>query len=210
MAFVPEGQADSSQARSAWVAMERGRVPEGRSKSLSVPQIFVVATEPRHVANDSASNAHAASEMPGLPVEKFGSGNCETLTLKAPSPCCQLKLCSCRRVWRIQADDPLLASDLTKLRSVQSSRWDAAIFLMIPGTSCLATIVLSLRDKSHSPIEAPHNYLSASDSMPLGLFWRKARQPCRVSGSRFIAVDNSAGICISQNFRCAGQLLGHS
>ena len=32
---------------------------------------------------------------------------------------------------------------------------------MIPGTSCLATIVLSLRDQSHSPIEAPHNYLSA-------------------------------------------------
>src|ERR1700722_10952133 len=32
---------------------------------------------------------------------------------------------------------------------------------MIPGTSCLATIVLSLRDQSHSPIEVPHNYLSA-------------------------------------------------
>jgi hypothetical protein len=32
--------------------------------------------------------------------------------------------------------------------SVQSSRWDGAIFLMIPGTSCLATIVLSLRDKN--------------------------------------------------------------
>ena len=45
MAFVPEGQADSSQARSAWVAMQRGPVPEGRSKSLSVPQIFVVETE---------------------------------------------------------------------------------------------------------------------------------------------------------------------
>ena len=30
---------------------------------------------------------------------------------------------------------------------------------MIPGTSCLATIVLSLRDKSHPPIEASHNYL---------------------------------------------------
>ena len=29
MAFVPEGQPDSSQARSAWVAMERGSVPEG-------------------------------------------------------------------------------------------------------------------------------------------------------------------------------------
>jgi hypothetical protein len=32
-----------------------------------------------------------------------------------------------------------------------------------PGTPCLATICLSLRDKSHSPIEAPRNlsYLSA-------------------------------------------------
>jgi hypothetical protein len=39
-------------------------------------------------------------------------------------------------------------------RSVQSSRWDEAIFLMIPGTSCLATIVLSLRDKIHSTAEA--------------------------------------------------------
>ena len=48
MAFVPEGQADSSQARSAWIAMQRDPVPEGRSKSLSVPQIFVVETEPRH------------------------------------------------------------------------------------------------------------------------------------------------------------------
>jgi hypothetical protein len=39
-------------------------------------------------------------------------------------------------------------------RSVQSSRWDGAIFLIIPGTSCLATIVLSLRDKRHSTAEA--------------------------------------------------------
>ena len=39
-------------------------------------------------------------------------------------------------------------------RSVQPSRWDEAIFLMIPGTSCLATIVLSLRDKIHSTAEA--------------------------------------------------------
>ena len=35
------------EARSAWVAMQRDRVPEGRSKSWSVPQIFVVETEPR-------------------------------------------------------------------------------------------------------------------------------------------------------------------
>jgi hypothetical protein len=47
MAFVPEGQADRSQARSAWIVMQRGSVPEGRSKSWSVPQIFVVETEPR-------------------------------------------------------------------------------------------------------------------------------------------------------------------
>ena len=44
-AFVPEGQPDSSQARSAWVAMQRAPVPEGRSKSWQVPEIFVVATE---------------------------------------------------------------------------------------------------------------------------------------------------------------------
>ena len=40
------------------------------------------------------------------------------------------------------------------------------------GTSCLATIVLSLRDKSHSPIEAPDNYLSAYGAKPSAiLFW---------------------------------------
>jgi hypothetical protein len=48
---------------------------------------------------------------------------------------------------------------LTKLRSVQSSRWDGAIFLLIPGTSCLATSVLSLRDKGHSPHRSASHYL---------------------------------------------------
>ena len=43
---------------------------------------------------------------------------------------------------------------VSKPRSVQSSRWDWAIFLMTPGTSCLATIMLSLWDKIHSPVEA--------------------------------------------------------
>jgi hypothetical protein len=46
--FVPEGQPDSSQARSAWVEMQRGPVPEGRSKAWSVPEIIVVETERRH------------------------------------------------------------------------------------------------------------------------------------------------------------------
>src|ERR1700722_18423312 len=37
--YVPEGQPDSSQARSAWVEMQGGPVPEGRSKAWSVPEI---------------------------------------------------------------------------------------------------------------------------------------------------------------------------
>jgi hypothetical protein len=48
MAFVPEGQADTSQARSAWGSDAGGPVPEGRSMLWSVPQILVVETEPRH------------------------------------------------------------------------------------------------------------------------------------------------------------------
>jgi hypothetical protein len=111
MAFFPEGQADRSQARSAWVAMPRGfPVPEGRSKSWSVPQRFVVETEPRH------EQATARRMLP--PLQK-------------------------RQV--------LLWKRLGPMGSVQSSRWDGAIFLMIPGTSCLATIVLSLRDKTIRP-----------------------------------------------------------
>jgi hypothetical protein len=39
-------------------------------------------------------------------------------------------------------------------RSIQSSRWDGAIFrINNPGTSCLATIGPSLRDKRHSSAE---------------------------------------------------------
>ena len=62
-----------------------GFVPEGQSKSLSIPQIFALETEL-------------------IPL---------------------------------------------KPRSFQSSRWDEAVFFMIPGTSYLATIVRSLRDKNH-------------------------------------------------------------
>jgi hypothetical protein len=51
---------------------------------------------------------------------------------------------------------------------LQSSRWDQAIFLMIPGTSCLATIVLSLRDKNHPPIEAPRIILALTGRLPKG------------------------------------------
>ena len=56
-----------------------------------------------------------------------------------------------------------------QLRTGQCSRPEGTFTLLLvrtfrrtyPGTSCLAKISLSLRDKSHSPIEAPHNYLSA-------------------------------------------------
>jgi hypothetical protein len=48
----------------------------------------------------------------------------------------------------LQKRQVLLWKSLGPMGSVQSSRWDGTIFLMIPGTSCLATIVLSLRDKS--------------------------------------------------------------
>jgi hypothetical protein len=41
MAFVPEGQPDSSLARRAWVAMQRGRVPLGRGYFLHDPRHFV-------------------------------------------------------------------------------------------------------------------------------------------------------------------------
>jgi hypothetical protein len=41
-----------------------------------------------------------------------------------------------------------------KLARLRPSLRDGASLRHYPGTSCLATIVLSLRDKNHSPIEA--------------------------------------------------------
>src|ERR1700722_804073 len=38
MAFVPEGQADSSQARSAWVAMQKGPRPGGTVEVMVRPE----------------------------------------------------------------------------------------------------------------------------------------------------------------------------
>ena len=56
-----------------------------------------------------------------------------------------------------------------QLRTGQCSRPERTFTLLLvrtfrrtyPGTSCLATISLSLRDKSHSSIETPRKYLSA-------------------------------------------------
>src|SRR5271166_6165855 len=69
-----------------------------------------------------------------------------------------IKICAllapCRRPILNATTSPLYARRYTRRRSVQSSRWDGAIFLITPGTSCLATISLSLRDKSRSPSSA--------------------------------------------------------
>jgi hypothetical protein len=51
--------------------------------------------------------------------------------------------------------------------SVQSSRWDEPIFLMIPGTSCLATIGLSLRDKNIRPLKGLAIILALMGLKPL-------------------------------------------
>jgi hypothetical protein len=45
MYFVPEGQHDSSQVRSAWIMIQKDPVPEGRSKSLSLPEIYQAKSE---------------------------------------------------------------------------------------------------------------------------------------------------------------------
>ena len=70
MAFVPEGQADSSQARSAWVADAERPCPGGTVEvivsPLSVPEIFVVETG-AHAALRNAKGIHPAGAQPQKP-----------------------------------------------------------------------------------------------------------------------------------------------
>jgi hypothetical protein len=63
MAFVPEGQADRSQARSAWVAMQRAR-PGGTVE---------VIVSPRDICR--RNRVHAALETPGIPVQRMSASN---------------------------------------------------------------------------------------------------------------------------------------
>ena len=58
MAFVPEGQADSSQAQSAWVAMQRGSRPGG-TLEVMVRDIW------------RRNGVDAALETLGIPVERY-------------------------------------------------------------------------------------------------------------------------------------------
>jgi hypothetical protein len=77
-----------------------------------------------------------------------------------------------RSAWNHQENSPVPAGRLINIRGTDHDFGrpsGTGIFLHCnPGTSCLATISLSLRDKSHSPIEAPHNYLSAYGFEPPG------------------------------------------
>jgi hypothetical protein len=57
MAFVPYGQADRSQARSAWVAAQKGPLPGGT--------VEVMVRDIRR-----RSGVHAALETLGIPVER--------------------------------------------------------------------------------------------------------------------------------------------
>src|SRR5271165_5160085 len=104
MAFVPEGQADSSQARSAWVAMQRDPRPGGTVEVIVSPR------------RESKNVGHGRTIF-----------------------------------WHFECKNMFCDVSISRPRSVQSSRWDEAIFLVTPGTSCLATIMLSLRDKYIRP-----------------------------------------------------------
>jgi hypothetical protein len=75
-----------------------------------------------------------------------------------------------------------ISSSLSQDR-VQSSRWDGAIFLMIPGAWCLATIVLSLRDKIHLTAEALLK-LALMGWKPWAEFCAPSEQNPSQSGSR--------------------------
>src|SRR5271154_4343582 len=79
-----------------------------------------------------------------------------------------------------------------------------------PGTSYLATISLSLRDKSHSPIEAPQNYLSAYASEPGLSAWPRPTMSPRSSRSAFHAPNKTRDClqvsCVPEKRRGQGQL----
>jgi hypothetical protein len=114
MYFVPEGQHDSSQARSAWSHEENCPVPAGRLNGSRL----------RLEANKAVSAwIHQTSTVPP------GRGS----------------------------------------------------LYRYPGTSCLATITLPLRDKSHSPIEGPRIKLAPFSSHNVRcVFSTKNRQPLLV------------------------------
>jgi hypothetical protein len=113
--FVPEGQHDRSQARSAW---------------KSVPQMY------RPVGHGMIGRSQS---------QRYFSWKCAPCRIGA-------HICTNHTV------------------PYGTALWVGAV----PGTSCQATITLSLRDKSHSPIEEPRIKLAL-----MGLKPREPRPPRR-------------------------------
>jgi hypothetical protein len=111
MYFVPEGQHDRSQARSAWE---------------SVPQMY------RPVGHGMIGRSQ---------FQRYFSWKC--------APC-------------------LIGAHTCTNHTVPygTALWVGAV----PGTSCLAAITLSLRDKSHSPIEGPRIKLALMGLKPWAKF----------------------------------------
>jgi hypothetical protein len=113
--FVPEGQHDRSQARSAW---------------KSVPQMY------RPVGHGMIGRSQS---------QRYFSWKCAPCRVGAHT-------CTNHTV------------------PYGTALWVGAV----PGTSCLATISLSLRDKSHSPIEGPRIRLALIGLKP----WAESCSPC--------------------------------
>jgi hypothetical protein len=139
MGFVPEGQHDSSQARSAWNHEENNLVPAGR-------------------LNRSQLRSDASKKLSRRPLARTFQ---------------QEYLAFLKRLSSVSTTNIV---GLTMTSTVHSGT--GASLHRYPGTSCLATISLSLRHKSHSPVEAPHNYLNAMGFQP----WEHPRKRFALKG----------------------------
>jgi hypothetical protein len=122
MYFVPEGQYDRSQARSAWEASLKEpsrRVWYGRA--LLIPEVFLVG---------SAFRIDVRGDGPFAEHIDFFCFHVRNFVI----PYC---------------NDPIEVRTLARIRRTLR---DGSFGVRLPGTSCLATIALSLRDKSHLPM----------------------------------------------------------
>jgi hypothetical protein len=148
--FVPEGQADSSQARSAWVALQR--TPSRRDGEVIVsPEIredkeHLGCFAPRR--RDSGVWRSRNCNRGPKPKRLEDSTRLE--------PGFRLLVRTCKDC--LLSTDPLLNSEFSivstfnpRLGSIyergpapQGLQNKGTIFLMTPGTSCLATVMLSL------------------------------------------------------------------
>ena len=155
MYFVPEGQHDSSQARSAWNDEENSLVPAGRLNRSWLRNIYDIQNQVEHHRTRTFQQEYLAF----LKRHKHSTHSTRCRLLRAGA----LSLAHAGAQFRRQISAEL-NNDFDRPSGTGAS------LHRYSGTSCLATISLSLRDKSHSPIEAPHNFLSAYQGLPFGYF----------------------------------------